>query len=738
MANLSGQFDHDNDGGESYDWNSDDIDDQELLKIEQFLADQAAAKAKADAKLKQYNLASAASASAIPSVVVNQSWMEDDSFVFAHDDDDLDLLDYESQFVPQQADKQAANDSYNVDTSSLQQQIQELRSQNAQLSTARQQMQVALQTANGEISIVRAHVKQMTEANAQTANRVNQVHQDQLVKQEQARNELQAVIESLRSENAFMEHDLKEAMTNLRAVQRENANYKQSKTNNNNISMDEFSKESSISQKKIKKIDRTSDLRDGFNLTAPIGKKKLNDENSRMFRGPSPSLTKVEIKEVIKEVVKPVDDKLLFVQAILNSRSDDGKPIMEVLGQFEYASKPSLASVIMEIIATSYDTLPDLLNGTTIKIIEIVKQAVMPDVLRPKLIISPTLDPLLTLLRVCASHQPAVMHISTIQVLAVLCQETFQFVFQNSTTLCSTDYNAQVIISSLNLLRLITRDFVKLAASAATDSVVMQIWRCIMFGYVHRILLIGHVSPKLAYIFEQYMLNILEGSITSSSFGSISSNDPQEQALSEQKTIEMICRAFSDSNDMLSDAVELAISTRNFDDPYYGHDDFNLPFLMEERINIINSAVGLFDSLSQTQHGLELLHTHSTASSYLACCIAEQVDLMYKSSKLLDKFNKARAGLITNMIALLHRIRMIAQPIPNRRTVTSSQAFSSFGAQHEVVVALTRIAFAQGSVFHALIDIADANATADRARALLEDGWTMEDVNVFYGSVNDV
>ncbi|KAK9319223.1 hypothetical protein V1517DRAFT_333270 [Lipomyces orientalis] len=733
---------------EDYDFD-DDIDERELQQLEENAY-----------KLSQ--VVSTRSRTESVRVPVNAASSQVEDF-FAEEDDgdeqamnDLMLQSAELNTWSHPPGLQRSGESAN-EVVALVTQLEELRKQNDKLQRARDEAIGSLQTARGEISIIRSHMININTVHDQTITHLRSVQETEKERHDTEVAELRREIDRLQAERAFMERDLKDVMDKLRAMDRAIQREAQSTAS-------EF--RTSPSPRKPKRADRSSGLRDGFDVPmspTKIGRKRRRpdsadiEENKNVLRettnresmssrdsstgsalfgngSESMSTTPKEIireKEIVTEKIRaPVEDKYEFVTKLYSCQLDcNGGNLFDVLSQHSIELKDddgctkysgSISTAITSIINMENSTLESLVESLILRTMELWHSQVIHST-------TMTIDPLLSVLKFIVTNDPNIISLTMLQGVVVACQETFVRL-ESRAILHSTDWEAKTQLTVLSLFESVACVLDDRRGSYSKHSNrIMGLWQSVSIEFVLRMLANRHVTPRLSIRFHQTMSRILTASILPGSFGPVlQAQDDQSSA--ESHVVDNLTRLLIDDPVGFSVIrVELAENTQH---PDYDEYEYELE-IVSSRLQIVNTL----RALACTGHGQSLMADHAKATARLICCVSQQLDRVYENGFVYN--STERTDLISSVVQLLHRMHFGSDtPVDDSRPVSSiadnPNILNPYGAKYELVAGLTRVAFGEGMLYHDAFD----DKTVDCARNLLQIGRTIHETNLLYASVN--
>ncbi|KAK9466099.1 hypothetical protein V1512DRAFT_264744 [Lipomyces arxii] len=532
-----------------------------------------------------------------------------------------------------------------------------------------------LNTLNGEISIVRSQLSAATAAHDHATQNLRGVlasAKDEHLMEIAA---LKGEIERLQSERRFMEQDVKDAMEKVRAKE----NSKQD-----------------LSPTKPRRQDRG--LRDGFDLTVSsikLAKKRRKVQDNRTndfgnYRG----------NDVGNDTVNE-SGKYKFLLSLANFKVNDDRAFdvmtqckIELKTGEDFAYSGTLSGAILSSLDTAETAdLATAENRILLRILDIWRQDAVKD--------SRMLCLLLEVLRFVMQFDANELQLGMLQSIVVTCQERF-VQLESRSMLYTTDPASRLQSSILDVFA----SAVECAAGRRDDAEAVGsiLAQSVAIEFVLRLLKSVRVSELLGIQYKTQIARALEFLCFAESFG------PVVPERSEQKEIEFAVVA--ELSGMLADN---AVSGYVCDD----HADFDEYENEIATVKLMVQASQTLTELSQTANGLKLLCEHPTVCVRLMCGISEQLDYIYRTN-FLDG-NHDRSELIGLMTKLLYTIKTNDERAPLDDSV----------AGHEFIVGLSRIAFADGAVYHAGLD----EMTVECAHKLLGMEYNIEDVNALYGAV---
>ncbi|KAK9355584.1 hypothetical protein V1523DRAFT_404589 [Lipomyces doorenjongii] len=637
-------------------------------------------------------------------------------------------------------------------------QLEDLRDQNAELQKARDEAVTSLQTARGEISIVRSHLVSMNTAHDQTIVHLKSVQETERQRRDSEITELRREIERLQAERAFMERDLKEVMDKLRtldrAVQREAQ-----------AAASEY--KGSPSPRKLKRPDRSSGLRDGFDVPmspTKIGRKRRRPESadiednmnvlreatnresissrdsstgSAMFVHGSDSISttpkeNIREKEIVREQIRIlVDDKYEFVTKLYSCQLEpSGGKLFDILSQHPVELKHddgstkysgSLSTAITSIINMQNTSIELLIESLILRVMELWHSEVTDS----NSITS--IDPLLSVLKFIVTYNPNLVSLTMLQGVVVACQETFVRL-ESRTMLHSTDWQAMTQLAVLSLFESVVHVLDDRQGNYSRhNNRIMGLWQSVSIEFVLRMLANTRITPRLSIRFHNFTSRILSASILPGSFGPVLQLQ-EDQPSAEANIVDHLTRLLIDDAVGLS-VVHVALS-ENVE--HLDYDEYEYEFeIVSSRRQILNTL----RALASTRRGQRLLAEHPKVTARLICCVSQQLDRVYESDLVHD--SAERTELISLVVRLLHRMHFgTDNPADDSRPVSSiannQDILNPYGAKYELVVGLTRVAFGEGMQYHYAFD----DTTVDCARNLLQIGRTIQETNSLYSSVN--
>ncbi|KAK9314985.1 hypothetical protein V1524DRAFT_397018 [Lipomyces starkeyi] len=635
--------------------------------------------------------------------------------------------------------------------------LDDLRQQNAELLKARDEALTSLQTARGEISIVRGHLVSINTAHDQTIVHLKSVQETERQHHDSEIAELRREIERLQAERAFMERDLKEVMDKLRtmdrAVQREAQ-----------AAASEF--KGSPSPRKSKRPDRSSGLRDGFDVPmspTKIGRKRRRPESadiednmnvlrettnresmssrdsstgSAMFVQGSDSISttpkeNLREKEIVREQIRIlVDDKYEFVTKLYNCRLEpSGGKLFDILSQHPVELKHddgstkysgSLSTAITSIINMQNTSIELLIESLILRVMELWHSQVAESTIT-------SVDPLLSILKFIVTYNPNLVSITMLQGVVVACQETFVRL-ESRTMLHSTDWQATTQLAVLSLFESVVRVLDDRQGNYSKhNNRIMGLWQSVSIEFILRMLANTHVTPRLSVRFHEFTSRILSASILPASFGPVLQVQ-EGQPSAEAHIVDHLTRLLID--DAVGLSVVHAALAENKQHLDYDEYEYELE-IVSSRLQILNTL----RALASTTHGQRLLAEHPKVTARLICCVSQQLDRVYENDFVHN--STERTELISLIVRLLHRMHFgTDNPADDSRPVSSiaynQDILNPYGAKYELVVGLTRVAFGEGMLYHYAFD----DTTVDCARNLLQIGRTIHETNLLYSSVN--
>ncbi|KAK9360335.1 hypothetical protein V1504DRAFT_440517 [Lipomyces starkeyi] len=644
-----------------------------------------------------------------------------------------------------------------TEVDALLRELDDLRKQNAELLKARDEALTSLQTARGEISIVRGHLVSINTAHDQTIVHLKSVQETERQRHDSEIAELRREIERLQAERAFMERDLKEVMDKLRtmdrAVQREAQ-----------AAASEF--KGSPSPRKSKRPDRSSGLRDGFDVPmspTKIGRKRRRPESadiednmnvliettnresmssrdsstgSAMFVHGSDSISttpkeNLREKEIVREQIRIlVDDKYEFVTKLYNCRLEpSGGKLFDILSQHPVELKHddgstkysgSLSTAITSIINMQNTSIELLIESLILRVMELWHSQVAESTIT-------SVDPLLSILKFIVTYNPNLVSLTMLQGVVVACQETFVRL-ESRTMLHSTDWQAMTQLAVLSLFESVVHVLDDRQGNYSKhNNRIMGLWQSVSIEFILRMLANTHITPRLSVRFHEFTSRILSASILPASFGPVLQVQ-EDQPSAEAHIVDHLTRLLID--DAVGLSVVHAALAENKQHLDYDEYEYELE-IVSSRLQILNTL----RALASTTHGQRLLAEHPKVTARLICCVSQQLDRVYEIDFVHN--SAERTELISLMVRLLHRMHFgIDTPADDSRPVSSiaynQDILNPYGAKYELVVGLTRVAFGEGMLYHYAFD----DTTVDCARNLLQIGRTIHETNLLYSSVN--
>ncbi|KAK9329151.1 hypothetical protein V1520DRAFT_344188 [Lipomyces starkeyi] len=635
--------------------------------------------------------------------------------------------------------------------------LEDLRKQNAELQKARDEALTSLQTARGEISIVRGLLVSINTAHDQTIVHLKSVQETEKQRRDSEIAELRREIERLQAERAFMERDLKDVMDKLRTMDRAVQREAQSAAS-------DF--KGSPSPRKSKRPDRSSGLRDGFDVPmspTKIGRKRRRPESadiednmnvlrettnresmssrdsstgSAMFVHGSDSISttpkeNIREKEIVREQIRIlVDDKYEFVTKLYSCQLEpSGGKLFDILsrhpvelkhddGSTKYSG--SLSTAITSIINMQNTSIELLIESLILRVMELWHSQVTESAIT-------AVDPLLSILKFIVTYNPNLVSLTMLQGVVVACQETFVRL-ESRTVLHSTDWQAMTQLAVLSLFESVVHVLDDRQGNYSQhNNRIMGLWQSVSIEFILRMLANTHITPRLSIQFHELTSRILSASILPASFGPVLQVQ-EDQPSAEAHIVDHLTRLLID--DAFGLSVVHAALTENAHHLDYDEYEYELE-IVSSRLQILNTL----RALASTRHGQRLLAEHPKVTARLICCVSQQLDRVYENDFVHN--SAERTELISLIVRLLHRMHFGTDtPADDSRPVSSiannQDILSPYGAKYELVVGLTRVAFAEGMLYHYAFD----DTTVDCARNLLQIGRTIHETNLLYSSVN--
>ncbi|KAK9372979.1 uncharacterized protein V1513DRAFT_202073 [Lipomyces chichibuensis] len=639
----------------------------------------------------------------------------------------------------------------------LLQELEDLRKQNAELQKARDEALTSLQSARGEISIVRGHLASINTAHDQTIVYLKSVQETERQRHDSEVAELRREIERLQAERAFMERDLKEVMDKLRAMDRAVQREAQAAAS-------EF--QGSPSPRKSKRLDRSSGLRDGFDVPispTKIGKKRrrpesadiednmnvLRETTNRESMGSRDSSTGSAMlthgsdsisatpkkntceKEIVREEIRIlVDDKYEFVSKLYNCQLEpNGGKLFDILSQHPVELKHddgstkfsgSLSTAISSSINMQNTSLELLIESLILRVMELWHSQVTESTIT-------SVDPLLGILKFIVTYNPNLVSLTMLQGVVVACQETFVRL-ESRTMLHSTDWQAMTQLAVLSLFESVVHVLDNRQGNYSNhNNRIMGIWQSVSIEFILRMLGNSHITPRLSIRFHEFTSRILTASILPASFGPVLQVQ-EDQPSAEAHIVDHVTRL------LIDDYVGLSVvhATLGEHAQHLDYDEYEYELeIVPLRLQILNTL----RALASTRHGERLLAEHPKVTARLICCVSQQIDKVYENDLMHN--SAGRTELISLVVRLLHRMHFGTDtPADDSRPVSSIannlDILNPYGAKYELVVGLTRVAFGEGMLYHYAFD----DTTVDCARNLLQIGRTIHETNLLYSSMN--
>ncbi|KAK9370499.1 hypothetical protein V1509DRAFT_615965 [Lipomyces kononenkoae] len=640
------------------------------------------------------------------------------------------------------------------DIDSLVGQIQHLRKQNSELQMARDETAKCLQTARGEISIIRSHMTNINGAHDQAILHLKSVQDTERQHHESETTELRREVDRLQAERAFMERDLKELMDKTRMMARTAQREAQAGVNE---------LKGSPSPRKSKKPDRSSGLRDGFDIPmspTKYGRKRRRaeladlDENVNVLREPinTESMSSRDSStgsvlfihgsdsmpttpnENIREQEK-ANEKIRMLYEFVTKLYDcqlepSGARLFDILSNYSVELKHddgsikysgSLSTAITSIVNMHTGTIEVLIESLILRVMELWHVQVADNTT------TSAIDPLLSILKFIVTYNPDLVSMTMLQGVIVACQETFVRL-ESRTILHSTDWQATIQLAVLSLFESVVQVLDDRQGNySKQNNRISGLWQSVSVEFILRILANTHVTPRLSIRFHEFVSRILAASILPLSFGAVLQT-PEDQSSAEAHIVDHLARLLID--DPLGFSIVRVEGAENLRHPDYDEIEYELE-IVSCRLQIVKTL----RALSSTRHGQALLAEHPKVTARLICSISQQLDRVYETDFVHN--SAARTELISLVVRLLHRMHFGTEtPTDDGRAVSSianNQAIlNPYGAKYELVVSLTRVAFGEGMVYHNAFD----DTTVDCARNLLQIGRTIQETNILYASMN--
>ncbi|KAK9446913.1 uncharacterized protein V1518DRAFT_377622 [Limtongia smithiae] len=599
------------------------------------------------------------------------------------------------------------------DSRDLQAEIQQLRAkmeqiyaENAILRAERDKTESQLQTVTGEILIIR---DQRLRTMIDNEHRLTDMRSAQASEREKTQaeiSELQHAIATLNNEKQFMQQDLKEALDKLRTrAQKEHleegAPLSPRKTNRNR--------------------DR---LKDGFDVLSisPLKKRrKMLDfdvqENIRAEREDTqPPPQRKEVVEIVKEVevVKEVkvylEDKYDFITSFLGLEVRQGVIALDVLSKFS-TDGTTISSTIMNSLQRYDKSLQEIIESLIDCILDLMIREYRNDSNEP-------IATLLHILEFAVFHGPDIVSLEYLQRIVVLFQELVVKLERQPSEAWKAGLKLSLVLF-----------FERIAGTADSrdgdyskhDNRILVIWRSMSSEVVSRIL------SNSQFCGQDVMARAIAHSILPDSFGPIVYGENNAQRTIEMELVDMLSFLLLSppdfSNDECMDGSLGAVPSDAVEVPaVYDFDEDKVAFMLD--------VVRTLQMISRTDHGHAALVSATKHASRLACFVSEQLDRLYQSDYFDDV--KDRCVLISATVQLVHDIVFGTGSQGEEPNELQRWEHSGGKSRHELVVGLTRIAFAEGATLHTYFD----ERTVECARKLVGAGRTIQDVNVLFVAVN--
>ncbi|KAK9238522.1 hypothetical protein V1525DRAFT_400769 [Lipomyces kononenkoae] len=746
--------DNDNDNEDDYGFD-DDVDEHELQLLEENAR-----------KFSQAAAVVRSSRSRTESVRVPHDTLSTQvvEFLTADEDGDEQAM---SELVSRNADlnewsqqqlQEAKSSSSDVDSLVLQ--IHHLQKQNAELQQARDDAANSLQTARGEISIIRSHMTSISSSHDQAIVHLKSVQDTERQRHESEITELRREVDRLQAERAFMERDLKELMDKMRTMARTAQREAQAAASSE--------LRGSPSPRKPKRPDRSSGLRDGFDVPVSptkYGRKRRRpeladvDENMNVVlrestnteslssrdsssagpvlfvHGSDSMLTTPNENIIIREKEKAAEKiRMLyeFVTKLYNCQLEpSGANIFDILSNYSVELKHddgpteysgSLSAAITGLVNMHQSgTIEVLIESLILRVMELWHSQVTDTTT------TSAIDPLLGILKFIVTYDPNLISLTMLQGVVVACQETFVRL-ESRTILHSTDRQAMIQLAVLSLFDSIVQVIDDRQGNYTQhNNRINGLWQSVSVEFILRILANTHVTPRLSIRFHEFVSRILTASILPGSFGAVLQTQ-EEQSSAEGHIIDQLTRLLID--DPVGFAIVRVEAAENLQHPDYDEYEYELE-LVSSRMQIVNTL----RALSTTTHGERLLAEHPKVTARLICSISQQLDRVYETDFVHNSAD--RTELISLVVRLLHRMHFGTEtPTDDGRPVSTiannPNILNPYGAKYELIVGLTRVAFGEGMLYHNAFD----DTTVDCARNLLQIGRTIQETNLLYASMN--
>ncbi|KAK7203667.1 hypothetical protein BZA70DRAFT_72094 [Myxozyma melibiosi] len=712
LASRGAAVDDDEDYGLNDDFDDDDLEAITLVEQQILLSQIDAQKYNSQQKYTSQSQAQTASRSRTLSEVV----VERDAVPRALDE--FEVEGYEQGAGGEQSASaslrrmMSRSDSRVQETTQAEETMHALRTQIAQQQKALVEVTAALQTAKGEIFILRDQQQRATAEHGKYVFDRNQMLKETTESFQAKEEEFSRAIESLNNEKLFMQQDLTEMRTKIRTM--EKAQQRRDPSSASTAAV----QDGRLTPSPKKKRDQ---FREGFDVqVSPLKnkKRKVQDQREESLYDGSSDVVMKEVT-VVKEVF--IEDKFQFTSGLFNL-DVDGSKAMDLLGQFSLQANGNtdFRSHIAIITAAINQPQPSLLSLIE-NLIQCLVEAMMTCAKRPESI--PSLRVLISILEYTATYNIRGLRIGTLQRIAVSSQELYLLLEPKNSL--DPAREAECRRTQLLLLRLLDTTSIKIDSreEIVFDQMIAGMWMSVSHEIVVRILTDQYFNG------QDILLSCLRHSVIPSSFG------PLVEDVERQNEQELeLCKVIS---------LILVEPPQPYPSPASADEDPDERAIENEsaRERLIEQVVTTLEAISATEHGRTIMLQSKAVLARLICCCSAVLDQMYRS-ETLDRV-RSRSNLASSMIKLTYRIVFgtdLQDPdestVDVRELSTSSSVFSKvfgeFGVRQELVVCLSRVAFAdEGVVFHNNFD----EITVACAERLLEIGRDVEEMNVLYLSV---
>ncbi|KAI9715041.1 MAG: hypothetical protein M1828_001077 [Chrysothrix sp. TS-e1954] len=607
-------------------------------------------------------------------------------------------------FAQQHRDSSPADEP---DLATLKQHILELEQDQSRLRHEAEDARASVVSKLGEISIVRANHGKTTKEFELRLVELQQSHANELAKQRAELDAVRKERQRIETNNRFLENDLAQEAERGRVARRS------LRDTTGNPAKGVASGSPLSTPKKMGKLP----FRDGFDddevmavspssmeklkMTTPrAGSKRKRPEPQKSSPGQpldlvgpvaSPLASQADdgfrpvsldqADSATAVVNKSLDEKYQFVQLVLDCESErQRKRIVEVLTAYALPSEEerSFSSLLLDHLSpdASNESNDDFRKGFCEFLTMLWTQCLDQSYHAP-------LYDLKELLQYLLMYSPTHISSALIPLLVPLCQSTADLVALpvaraamtvSPTALRSKDLETHVDPAEyLELLQLIVTDCQDEPGS------LRDFWSCVHFEFI--LLVLHRAQPDRQIILA---LQLLTTSVLRDSFGTISQQPTtsanfdaiSKQAQNESSLINRLTLLLYDSS---------ATSNTSSGQPQSAAEIPESDHVLELRQEVLN----LLRTLCQTTHGGRSLATHRLAVGRLVRFLHDSITLLYDYD---PHTHSKTTQLVNDTVMLLSHLTQRYRDVVDLRTRLAAVS----GASHKHLVALSRVAFAEG------------------------------------------